>query len=259
MEKTDKKRKDMKKDGLAKERIDKNPNVIKNMFDGISARYDFLNGLLSGYQDRRWRRIAAKKCGLNRDSAAIDVACGTGNLTFELAKYSSGKIVGIDFSSKMIAVANKKLDKRKSESDKLPGLGNVSFEIGDAEKIRFNDNTFDCATIGFGIRNVSNVNKAILEMKRVIKKKGKIAILELSVPKNSLLKKAYLLYFLKIIPILGGAISGSKNAYKYLPRSVINFYTADEMKQIMERAGFIDVQIHHLTFGIAFLCIGTKK
>ncbi len=237
-----------------KNKISKNPNAIRKMFDQISEHYDFLNGFLSLYQDRIWRRIAARKCELKKDSTAIDVACGTGNLTFELAKTTSGKIVGIDFSSKMISIAKTKLIKKRFKKFK-----NVSFEIGDAEHIQFEKNTFDCATIGFGIRNVSNVNKAVLEMKRVLKKNGKIAILELSVPKNKILKKAYLFYFLNILPTLGGLISRSKNAYRYLPNSVINFHTAEEMKKIVEAAGFTKVRLTQFTFGVAFLCIGTKK
>lgn len=236
--------------------VDKNPAVIKKMFDNISERYDFLNGVLSLYQDKIWRMITAKKCGLNKKSAVLDVACGTGSLTFELARYTSGKVVGIDFSSKMIQLANKKLKLKQSRRGKYK---NVSFKIGDAQNMAFEDDSFDYVTISFGLRNVSNVNKAISEMRRVVKKKGHVAILELSTPKNSLLKKIYFFYFLKLMPLIGGCISGNKSAYNYLPKSVVNFYTADETKEIMKEAGFTNVTVKPLTFGIAFLCIGEKK
>ncbi len=223
------------------------------MFDKIAPRYDLLNHLLSGYVDSYWRYQMGRQLPKKERLTVLDVATGTGDVGLSLLKHRSGlvsHIVGIDLADNMLAEAKKKLEKLKEKR--------MVVQKGDAMNIQFPDEMFDVATIAFGIRNVPDAPKAISEMHRVLKKDGRILVLEFSLPRFFLLRWLYLLYFRFILPGLGGLISGDKQAYKYLNTSVEAFSKPKEFLAILSQCGFKKVSYKSLTFGIATLYYGDK-
>jgi demethylmenaquinone methyltransferase/2-methoxy-6-polyprenyl-1,4-benzoquinol methylase len=232
---------------------DDKAKYIHRMFSCIAGRYDFLNTLLSLNRDKAWRRFAVAKSGLKPGGTAIDVATGTGKLAIELAKVvgPKGRVVGVDFSEKM-------LDRARINIANTGYKEVIELVIERAENLPFSDNTFDCATIGFALRNVTDIKKTLEEMKRVVKPSGRVISLEFTQPKNWLFRKIYYFYFFKILPFVGGIISGKREAYTYLPNSVVNFPSQEKLKEIMEGTGLKDIKIYILTGGIVAVHVGTK-
>jgi demethylmenaquinone methyltransferase/2-methoxy-6-polyprenyl-1,4-benzoquinol methylase len=226
---------------------------IKSMFDKIAPWYDFLNRFLSLRQDVSWRRKAVKSLELDHKNPKIlDMACGTCDIGLEILRQnSSAHITGADFSWEMLKFSKKKIRlKNKSE--------NFSLISSNALFSPFKNEIFDGITIAFGIRNIVNRQKALENFYSSLKKGGKIAVLELTTPENRFLKTLYLLYFLKILPFIGGLFSKNYHAYSYLPESVINFPSSGEFLKIMEKAGFKNVEYKNFTFGICTLFTGEK-
>lgn len=231
---------------------------VREMFATIAARYDLLNHLLSGNIDKRWRRRVSKALhsplvnllpdDLNR-ARILDVACGTGDLSFTLFESGDARIVGIDFCRPMLEIASLKSLKRGSE---------VSFIEGDALSLPFLDNSFEAVTIAFGLRNLASVEGGFAELFRVLKPGGKAVVLEFSKPTMPILRTVFRIYFAKILPIFGGLISGSKSAYQYLPESVSRFPDQNELTVIMRRTGFEEVTFQNLSGGIAALHLGLR-
>jgi demethylmenaquinone methyltransferase/2-methoxy-6-polyprenyl-1,4-benzoquinol methylase len=223
------------------------------MFDKIAPWYDFLNRFLSLRQDVSWRRKAVKSLELDHKNPKIlDMACGTCDIGLEILRQnSSAHITGADFSWEMLKFSKKKIRlKNKSE--------NFSLISSNALFSPFKNEIFDGITIAFGIRNIVNRQKALENFYSSLKKGGKIAVLELTTPENRFLKTLYLLYFLKILPFIGGLFSKNYHAYSYLPESVINFPSSGEFLKIMEKAGFKNVEYKNFTFGICTLFTGEK-
>lgn len=218
---------------------------IQKMFAGISHKYDFLNNLLSLGQDRKWRRFAVSKLP---EGLILDVCSGTGDVAIE----ASGKcdVVSSDFCYEMLERCSSKI----STKDIL----NVSCIQNDAENLSFEDSTFDGAVVAFGIRNVADISKALSEMHRVVKKDGKVVVLEFSKPTNPIFKAGYYFYFKKILPIIGRIFSKDDGAYSYLPSSVMAFPERDEFSKLMENPGLRNIEYHDLTFGIVTVYVGTK-
>jgi len=231
----------------------KHAKAVREMFSGIAPKYDFLNHFLSLNIDKRWRRLVARKLEdiLNNPTALVlDVACGTGDLAFELQAWGRAKVFGTDFCRPMLKVA---FDKNKKYNTSIPYLE------ADGMNLSFADNTFDAVTIAFGLRNFSNWHNGLEELLRILKKNGKLVILEFSTPVLPGFRQAFQFYFSNILPRIGGAVSGSRGAYEYLPDSVSKFPDQKNLAQMMRETGFSDVEYKNLTGGIAAIHTGTKK
>ena len=225
---------------------------VREMFAGIASRYDLLNHLLSGNTDKRWRRLVARKLqpALSVDGArALDVACGTGDLALALAAVTKARIVGTDFCRPMLEIAASKVSTNVSE---------ILFVEGDALKLPFADEAFNAVSIAFGLRNLSNVEEGLRELRRVLKPSGRVAILEFSKPVVPGFRALFQFYFTRVLPKLGGMISGSRGAYEYLPDSVSRFPDQKRLAAMMREAGFEEVEYQNLTGGIAALHLGTR-
>jgi demethylmenaquinone methyltransferase/2-methoxy-6-polyprenyl-1,4-benzoquinol methylase len=226
---------------------------VWKMFDRIAHRYDLLNRLLSAGQDVVWRKKVGKFLPQKQKLHVLDVATGTADLLIYMREtnpaVASG--VGIDMAEQMLAIGREKLAKKGLDQQ-------FTLRTGNAEAIPFSDNQFDAATISFGIRNVTDVPKALREMHRVLKPGGRALILEFSLPNNNLLRTLYLFYFRNILPKIGGLISGDFYAYKYLNNTVETFPYGKDFCKLMEDAGFNNVRMTPLTFGIATIYYGDK-
>ena len=181
----------------------------------------------------------------------LDVACGTGDFTIEIARKAApgSKITGIDLSEGMMKIGRDKIAEAKVDA---------TLEYGDCEALTYADNSFDRISVGFGVRNFEHLELGLKEMHRVLKKEGKLVILELSIPSNSFIRWCYKLYFLKILPAIGGWVSGNRGAYNYLPASVLHFPAPDKFQAMMREAGFSAVEHRAFTFGICRMYIGKK-
>lgn len=223
------------------------------MFDSIAPSYDKLNHIMSLDVDKIWRRHALKYIIDGTPQKILDVACGTGDSTIAAAKAAAegSKVIGVDISEGMMALVEGKAVEA-GVADK------ISTEVGDGENLRFGDGCFDRVTCAFGIRNFEHKDKGLKEFHRVLKTGGKAVILELSVPKNRALRWLYDLYFMHVLPWIGGKVSGDKAAYKYLPASVHNFPPPEDFCRMMRDAGFTSVSSKTLTFGLCRLFIGKR-
>jgi demethylmenaquinone methyltransferase / 2-methoxy-6-polyprenyl-1,4-benzoquinol methylase len=222
---------------------------VREMFSGIAKRYDLLNHLLSGNVDKRWRRIVATKVREKLPSSSsriLDVACGTGDLSLTLFEITGARVVGTDFCRPMLEIAAGKTPK---------GLPLIE---GDALALPFRDGTFEVVTIAFGLRNLASIDSGLAELRRVLKPGGWVAVLEFSRPANAVLRPLFGVYFTKVLPLLGGLISGSHGAYSYLPASVQKFPDQKQLLLLMQQAGFDRVEFENLSGGIAALHMGRR-
>lgn len=226
--------------------------AVREMFSGIANRYDLLNHVLSINIDKRWRRLVREKLSdilSDPDAVVLDVACGTGDLSLEMKRGFPARVIGSDFCGPMLSIAKKKT------SD--AGLF-IPYIEGDAMRLPFADASFDALTIAFGLRNLSNFADGLKELNRVLKPGGKLAVLEFSYPVVPGLRGLFGFYFTKILPRIGGAVSGSRGAYEYLPNSVSKFPDQKSLTELMRASGFGSVEYTNLTGGIAAIHIGQK-
>ncbi len=216
---------------------------IRSMFDSIVPTYDLLNRVLSGGIDIFWRRDLVILTGGLKNRRVLDICCGTGDLTRQLAK-AGGELFSLDFSFNML--------KKGVKKGWLSGE-NIS---ADAGKLPFNNDTFDFLTIAFGIRNIPDVDVFLSESLRVLKPGGKLLILELTRPDNAVVRFGYNLYLTKILPFIGGLLSGKREAYGYLAGSISTFLDRDVLIQRIRDAGFTSVEYKRKTFGVAtiYMC-----
>lgn len=240
--------------------INKEQETIAAMFNNIASSYDFVNNILSFGIDQIWRNRLLKKVLKSNPKNALDVACGTGDISIALMQKGI-EVTGLDIASEMLEIAKNKTDRRynreieknkKNRRNKLQ-IKSVEYVLASADSLPFPDNTFDLVTIGFGIRNFENRGEALLEIKRVLKNTGELAILEFATPKNIIWRALYSLYFLTILPFIGKIISGDKHAYNYLPSSVSTFPQYNEFAVEIEQIGYSNVEFKPLTGGIAIL------
>lgn len=227
---------------------------IEKLFDSISGDYDRLNHLLSLGIDRSWRRRALKWIvEPGKTQAILDVACGTGDLSIAIArKNGSAQVTGVDLSEGMLKIMSGKV--ARAGLDAM-----ITAEQGNCESLRFADGTFDRVTIAFGIRNFAHREAALKEILRVLKPGGRLVILELSVPSWQPARWAYKLYFTKILPMIGGAISGDKAAYRYLPASVLAFPGKREWMATMASCGYSGTIHKAFSLGICRMYTGEKQ
>jgi len=225
---------------------------IREMFNSIAPRYDFLNRLLSLGIDRRWRKFAVKQIKFSQTGRILDVATGTADVAMQIAAVtpSSVTVHGIDFSDQMIDLGRIKVANS-------PFSSRITLQVAPCEAIPADNDSFDSVTIAFGIRNVIDRLSGLKEMHRVLIPGGRVVVLEFSNPRSKCINTLYNFYFLHILPAIGGLFS-KHSAYKYLPDSVLEFPTQTAFKNLMTEAGFTNVMHHDLTFGIATVYVGEK-
>lgn len=224
---------------------------VAEMFNSIAPKYDFLNHWLSFGIDKLWRKKAIKLLKPLKPSVILDVATGTGDFALEAMKLSPEKIIGMDISEGMMKIASRKI--ADLHLDKT-----ISFEVGDSEEMRFDSESMDAITVGFGVRNFEHLEKGLSEFHRVLRKGGVACILEFSKPKKFPIKQLYRFYSYYVLPIWGRLISKDQRAYTYLPESVSAFPDGDEFISILKNVGFDSVKEYRLTFGIATIYFAVK-
>ena len=223
------------------------------MFDNIAPTYDKLNHIMSLSVDKLWRRHALKEIVDGTPQRILDVACGTGDSTISIARAAAEgtKVTGADISEGMMALVMEKAEKAGVKD-------RIDLQVADGEALPYGEETFDRVTCAFGIRNFEHKEKGLEEFRRVLRLGGKAVILELSVPQNKVVRWVYDLYFLHILPWVGGSISGDRAAYKYLPASVHNFPAPKDFCAMMETAGFRGVRCKTFTLGLCRMFVGER-
>jgi demethylmenaquinone methyltransferase/2-methoxy-6-polyprenyl-1,4-benzoquinol methylase len=226
---------------------------VREMFDGIAPRYDLLNRLLSLRQDVFWRRSMVAALDLNNGDRVLDTACGTGDVALEIHRQTGGRVlvVATDFSVEMLKLAAPKIQTRQASAQ-------IPLAAADVFDMPFVPETFDAVTMAFGIRNIQDKVEAMACLRRNLKPGGKLAILELATPEVGLLRRTYLHYFNRLLPLVGRLFSRHHYAYRYLPASVAHFPRAHDFAGLMHRAGYRQIRYRKMTLGIAVLFIGTK-
>ena len=223
------------------------PDAVRSMFDRIAPVYDVMNRVMTVGLDIRWRRLAAESA-VRRGDRVLDAACGTGDLAIADLRAGAGKVTGLDFSQAMLARARKKTAGRR------PGA--LEWVQGDMLALPFADATFDAATVGFGVRNVADLELGLRELHRVLRPGGRLAILEITQPRG-LLRPFFSLWFDRVVPALGKVLPGG-SAYSYLPESVKRFPDAETLARMLRECGFGDVRFRLLAGSIVALHTGSS-
>jgi demethylmenaquinone methyltransferase/2-methoxy-6-polyprenyl-1,4-benzoquinol methylase len=239
---------------------------VNSMFARIACHYDLMNRVMTGGQDRRWRKLLIQQAHLPPHGKLLDIATGTGDIAFEALRQHPhlSRVVGADFTLPMLKEAKRRsgAEEQGSENPKSTPVGravqNPKWTGADTLHLPFPDNTFDAVASGFLLRNVVSVSTALAEQQRVCKRGGRVLVLEIPRPADTLWGKLFRLYFHWIVPWLGSLISGQEDAYTYLPASAEVFLRPDELKAEMERVGLREVHYTMLMFNTVALHIGTK-
>ncbi len=231
---------------------------VKETFNSIADRYDLMNTIMTLGMDKSWRKLAVQQVRAKPGSNILDVCCGTGQLSLELAKAvgPTGKVTGLDFSEKMLDIALKHLN------DQLTfhrNLGGVQLIQGDAMALPFEDNSFDGVTVGWGLRNLPNLAKGIQEMVRVVKPGGVIVSLDMAKPYLPVFKQLYWIYFEKLVPLMGRIWAKKRSAYNYLHDSAKEFPSQQEVTEIFADCGLVDTNYRNLVGGVVALVKGVKQ
>ena len=221
---------------------------IRQMFDSIAPEYDAFNHLTSLGIDRVWRRRALRWID---GPQVLDVACGTGDFAIAIAQKRHCGVIGVDISEGMLAEMRRKVLAEHLDRE-------VTCEVGDCAALRFRNGTFENVTVAFGVRNFEDREACLREILRVLRPGGRFVMLELGVPGWRPIRRIYEWYFTRVMPRIGGHMSGDFSAYRYLPASVLAFPGPKEWMAIMRRCGFSDVRHRALTFGVCRLYVGTK-
>lgn len=227
------------------------PSDVRTMFDRIVRRYDLMNRLMTGGRDVAWRREAARMAIGSGADRALDVATGTGDLALELHRQGVLDVTGLDFSREMLASAENKRQEQR--------VSGVTFLQGDAMSMPFPGASFDALTIAWGLRNLPDYERGIQELARVLRPEGRMVILEMTPLQNETLRNAFNLYFQHAVPLIGGIISGDRDAYRYLPESVGSFPPADDLAGMMRAARLRNVRYKLVGGGTVALHIGVRN
>lgn len=223
---------------------------VEEMFDSIAPAYDFMNRAMTLGIDRWWRRVAVRMVGKTHPQHILDVATGTGDFAIDLyRKLQPQQVIGIDLSQGMLDVAREKIARR--------GLSDaITVQQGDCLALPFEDGSFDAVTVAFGVRNFEHLLQGYKEMHRVLEPDGTLCVVELSTPRNRVVRWFYDLYTLHIIPWMGSLKSGDRSAYRYLPQSIAAVPQGDDMLAIMREAGFTNCKVKRLTLGTCSIYVG---
>lgn len=220
------------------------------MFDRVAAGYDRLNGLLSLGMHHRWRRYAVKECRFPPGGLALDVATGTGDFVLEFLA-AGGRAVGVDPCEPMLAIGAGKVRHARGENRAV-------LVVGEAEHLPVDSARFDCATIGFALRNVTDIEATFREMARAVRPGGRVVALEIAKPRGALFRSLFLFYFCRISPNVARLLGGDPEAYRYLPESLLQFRSREEVAASMRAAGLSEVRVHDLSGGSVTVHVGTR-
>jgi demethylmenaquinone methyltransferase/2-methoxy-6-polyprenyl-1,4-benzoquinol methylase len=231
--------------------MNKENNNTKEMFDSISKEYDFINNLITFGSHKKWKKQIVDISKKNKPKQILDLATGTADIAIELTSIENCKITGLDISSKMLSIGQTKINKLKLNS-------NISLEEGDAENLKFNDSTFDVVTIGYGVRNFTNLKNSLNEIYRVLKKDGLLIILETSLPTTPLMSFFYNIHTKFYVRLIGKIFSNNSNAYNYLESSAKVFPHGQNFKKILQKVNFKDIRSRIKLFGASTIYIAKK-
>ncbi len=260
---------------------------VRSMFGRIAGRYDLMNRLMTLGRDQAWRRHAVTEVAVPAEGRVLDVASGTGDLAFEvLRQHPDAQVVGLDFTPEMLALAQKKADRflsaqivdtaaqpqgrlqavkeRRQADDEdlrtshLQLHAKLLFVAGDATRLPFPDGAFDSVVTGFAMRNVSDIPATFAEAARVTCPGGRVACLEIAKPRSAFFHGLFALYFYRLVPLLGGWITGQRSAYTYLPHSLTGFLTPDEIVGVMRRTGWREVSYRRMMLGTVAVHTGVR-
>lgn len=226
---------------------------VADVFHSVAAKYDVMNDLMSGGIHRLWKRFTIEAAAIRPGQTILDIAGGTGDLSYQFAKLvgAQGQVILADINASMLNVGRDRLLDRGA-------AGNIQFAQADAQYLPFPDNTFDCITIAFGLRNVTDKDLALRSMYRVLKPGGRLLVLEFSKPQSSLLEKVYDTYSFKLLPLMGKLITNDADSYRYLAESIRMHPDQATLKAMMVDAGFTQTEYHNMTGGIVALHKGIK-
>ena len=226
-------------------------NETKEMFDSISGQYDLINNLLTFGLHNKWKSEIVEIAKKKNPRKILDMATGTADIAIMLSNIKSCEIIGLDISSKMIEIG-------KTKINRLNLYKKISLDIGDAENIKYADDSFDIVTVGYGVRNFENLNKGLNEIYRVLKKNGTLIILETSLPKNIFINFIYSIYVIIYVQLIGKLFSKNFKAYSYLKSSAKIFPFGEKFKKILLGSSFVDVQFKEKFFGASTIYIAQK-
>ncbi|MCB1699594.1 MAG: bifunctional demethylmenaquinone methyltransferase/2-methoxy-6-polyprenyl-1,4-benzoquinol methylase UbiE [Pseudomonadales bacterium] len=228
--------------------------MVADVFHSVASRYDLMNDLMSAGIHRVWKRFTIELSGVRRGNSVLDIAGGTGDLAARFADIvgADGKVVLADINESMLKVGRDKLLDTGQ-------FGNLEFVQADAQSLPFPDDSFDCITIAFGLRNVTDKDAALRSMLRVLKPGGRLLVLEFSKPANPLLSKAYDTYSFKVLPLMGKLVANDSDSYQYLAESIRMHPDQETLKEMMEDAGFTGCEFHNMTGGVVALHKGVKS
>ena len=234
-------------------RTEQKQGLVAGVFHSVAAKYDVMNDLMSAGVHRIWKRFTIELSGVRRGNQVLDIAGGTGDLAAKFSKIvgPEGRVVLADINESMLKVGRDKLTDKGI-------VGNIEYTQANAEALPFPDNTFDCITIAFGLRNVTDKDKALRSMLRVLKPGGRLLVLEFSKPENEVLSKVYDSYSFNILPKIGKLITNDEDSYRYLAESIRMHPDQATLKSMMEDAGFARCDFHNMTGGIVAVHKGLK-
>ena len=233
--------------------VDEKADRVADVFHSVAGRYDLMNDILSGGVHRLWKRFTIEISGVRAGDKVLDIAGGTGDLSYKFSRIvgPEGLVILADINESMLRVGRDRLTDRGVS-------GNLVVSQADAQYLPFPDNTFDCITIAFGLRNVTDKDLALRSMLRVLKPGGRLLVLEFSKPKSQLLSKAYDTYSFRLLPIIGKVVTNDADSYSYLAESIRMHPNQETLKGMMEEAGFVNCDFHNMTGGIVALHKGVK-
>lgn len=228
-------------------------HFVREMFNSIASNYDLLNSLMSMGMDKGWRRVAVKCSEVKNNGRVLDICCGTGKITMELAAAvgKNGRVIGLDFSENMLGVARQTVKGSEFED-------RIELVQGNAMALVFPDSTFDAVTVGWGLRNVPDIKTVVGEMMRVVKPGGMVVSLDMAKPELPFFKQAYWLYFEKLVPLMGKICAHQKSAYSYLHDSARVFPHQKELALLFQRVGLVETGYHNLFGGVVAVVKGRK-